>query len=118
MYPNTKAAVIPTEMTFSVSRDGGAYEWAGKTLRSFFSQLSHILDRKTWRLLYDIVRFNACARRLVMNQGKGLADEGTISIGEYLQREAYSDSFRDNYLIVSTVPYPLVILSDPIPGSL
>lgn len=45
-----------------------------------------------------MVRFNACARRLV--KGK---EEEELSIGEYLDREGYSDEFRDNYLIVSLI---------------
>ncbi len=49
-----------------------------------------------WILLYDIMRFNMCARRLL----DGPVELG-LSIGEYLHREGYSDSFRDNYLLVS-----------------
>ena len=33
-----------------------------------------------------------------------------LSIGEYLDREGYSDSFRDNYLIVSIFIFILKIL--------
>lgn len=56
-------------------------------------------------MLYDVLRFNASARRLVgrwnTNNGKGVdGDVVELSIGEYLRREGYSESFRDNYLIV------------------
>ena len=52
-----------------------------------------------WRMIYDVLRFNACARRILLTvEGD---NEYEISIGDYLQREAYSDVFRDNYLIVS-----------------
>lgn len=51
-----------------------------------------------WRLVYDVLRFNACARRLIMGPRGG----EEVSIGEYLEREGYSDSFRDDYLIVSS----------------
>lgn len=56
-----------------------------------------------WRLLYDVLRFNACARRLVIAQKSKKTDELEgldISIGEYLEREGYSDAFRDDYLVV------------------
>lgn len=32
--------------------------------------------------------------------GKGEDDDKELSIGEYLKREEYSDTFRDDYLIV------------------
>lgn len=53
-------------------------------------------------MLYDILRFHACARRLVLKSSCGSNGiGGEISIGTYLERERYSDAFRDNYLIVS-----------------
>ena len=46
------------------------------------------------------MRFNACARRLI---GKTQDGGEEMSIGKYLDREGYSDEFRDNYLIVRRV---------------
>lgn len=92
--------IVPTEMTFSVSRDGGAFEWAGNNLRSVFCQPARLLDRRMWRLLYDVLRFNACARRILFQPVREGSPE--ISIGGYLERNGYSDAFRDDYLIVST----------------
>ncbi|KAF8886197.1 hypothetical protein BD779DRAFT_1611807 [Infundibulicybe gibba] len=99
--------VLPTEMTFSVSRDGGMFEWAGNNLRTVFCQPSRLLDPAMWRLIYDLLRFNACARELVMDTDAGRTkkedeEEEELSIGEYLTREGYSQSFRDNYLIPMT----------------
>lgn len=102
MYPNLKQAIIPTLMQFSVSRDEGLSEWAFKGFSSIFCQAKHILDRGTWRMIYDILRFNACARNLVLESEKFFELEGDaeITIGEYLEREGYSEAFRDNMLIV------------------
>ncbi|CAL1712637.1 unnamed protein product [Somion occarium] len=99
-YPHLRSAILPTEMTFSVSRDQGAFEWAGNNLFTVFTQPSRLLDPKMWRLLYDVLRFNACARQLVMHESKG--NGAKLSIGQYLEREGYSDVFRDNYLIPMT----------------
>lgn len=85
-------------MTFSVSRDHGVFEWAGGSLAGLFCQPSRLLDPRMWRLLYDILRFNACARELVVDKDYYLEN---CSVGEYLAREGYSDTFRDDYLIVS-----------------
>lgn len=84
-------------MTFSVSRDHGAFEWAGNNLFTVFAQPSRLLDPNMWRLVYDVLRFNACARRLAMRWSK---EDANLSVGDYLEREGYSNAFRDNYLIV------------------
>ncbi|KAF8527479.1 FAD/NAD(P)-binding domain-containing protein [Hysterangium stoloniferum] len=90
--------VVPTEMTFSVSRNAGAFEWAGKNLFTVFCQIENLMQPFMWRMIWDILRFNASARKLLLSQ----TEDPSISIGTYLQREGYSDSFRDNYLIPMT----------------
>ncbi|PPQ69909.1 hypothetical protein CVT24_003243 [Panaeolus cyanescens] len=86
-----------TEMTFSISRDSGAFEWAGKNLATVFCQPYRLLDPGMWRMIYDVLRFNACARRVLLED-----QYEEISIGEYLTKEGYSDAFRMNYLIPMT----------------
>jgi len=100
---------VPTEMTFGVSRDLGKFEWAGTSLESIFCQRKNLLYPKMWRMLFDIVRFNQFALDLLENEeiddgkGKGKApSKPEESIGAYLEREGYSDAFRDNYLIPMT----------------
>lgn len=97
-YPTIPIA--PTEMTFSVSRDHGQFEWAGDTIFTIFCQPWRLIDPSMWRMLYDVLRFNASAQRLVGRWNNGAVDVTELSIGEYLDREGYSESFRDNYLIV------------------
>ncbi|KAF9524252.1 amine oxidase [Crepidotus variabilis] len=89
--------VVETEMTFSVTRDGGVFEWAGKNLRTVFCQPHRLLDPQMWRMLYDVLRFNACARKILVDE-----QSVQLSIGEYLDREGYSSVFRNNYLIPMT----------------
>ncbi|KAG7445519.1 FAD/NAD(P)-binding domain-containing protein [Guyanagaster necrorhizus] len=96
-------AILPTQMSFSISRDNGAFEWASDSLATLFCQPWRIFDGTLWRMLYDIFRFNASARRLVSRWNKmDIDDCDGCSIGEYLERGAYSDTFRDNYLIPMT----------------
>ncbi|KAJ7028413.1 FAD/NAD(P)-binding domain-containing protein [Mycena alexandri] len=89
--------ILPTEMTFSVSRDGGLFEWAGSNLMTIFCQPYRLIDPNMWRLIYDVLRFNACARSIITDNS-----DAELSIGEYMDREGYSDSFKDNYLIPMT----------------
>lgn len=94
--------ILPAEMSFTVSRDSGAFEWASRSLSGFFCQRARILDPDMWRMLYDIFRFNACAPGLILGQDAGKEDS-TLSIGEYLASEGYSESFTNNYLLVSAL---------------
>jgi predicted NAD/FAD-binding protein len=93
-------------MTFSVSRDRGMFEWAGRNLMTIFCQPYRLIDPNMWRLIYDVLRFNACARSIITDD----SDE-EFSIGDYLDREGYSDSFKDNYLIVRNSYRPILILT-------
>lgn len=86
-------------MTFSVSRDKGAFEWAGDTIFSVFCQPFRLLDPRMWNLLYDVLRFNACARSLITSMPDGV---GEPSIGEYVDQHGYSDAFKHDYLIPMT----------------
>ncbi|KAK0202214.1 FAD/NAD(P)-binding domain-containing protein [Desarmillaria ectypa] len=101
LYPTID--ILPTQMSFSISRDNGAFEWASDSLATLFCQPWRIFDMTLWRMLYDILRFNASARRLISRWKKmDIDDCDDCSIGEYLERGAYSDTFRDNYLIPMT----------------
>lgn len=101
----------PTEMTFGVSRDQGLFEWAGTSLGAIFSQKRNIFSPKMWRMIFDIIRFNQFSLDLLMEDDEGLSHEksGLLTfngrsetIGEYLDREGYSDAFKDDYLIPMT----------------
>ena len=65
-----------------------------------------------WRMIFDIVRFNQFALDLLINEGEEDAVKETDdilqsvgeteTIGDYLDREGYSEAFRDDYLIPMT----------------
>jgi predicted NAD/FAD-binding protein len=111
-----KVETVPTEMTFGVSHDYGLFEWA-TSLGGMFAQRRNILSPRMWRMIFDIIRFNQFALDLLANEdqhqsyingvgvenGNGNSEDGRLeSIGEYLEREGYSDAFRDDYLIPMT----------------
>lgn len=93
---------METEMTFSVSRDRGAFEWAGKNPFTIFCQASNLLDINMWRMIWDILRFNARASAAVTAVPGSKEDTiGDKSLGEYVKAEGYSTAFIDNYILVS-----------------
>ncbi|KAJ4318081.1 hypothetical protein N0V94_004606 [Neodidymelliopsis sp. IMI 364377] len=110
-YPNfiqfLKALNVKTdmsEMTFGISRDAGAFEWSGTSLGALFAQSSNALKPSFWRMIFDIVRFNQFALDLLsIPPGSPAATKANQeSIGQYLERNGYSDAFRDDYLIPMT----------------
>lgn len=102
--------MVPTEMTFGVSRDHGLFEWAGTSLSSIFCQRRNLLSPRFWRMIFDIVRFNQFALDLLredavaaeLSENGDIIHSSALTIGEYLDREGYSDAFRDNYLMPMT----------------
>jgi len=107
---------VPTEMTFGVSRDMGLFEWAGTSLSAVFAQKSNLLRPSMWHMIFDIIRFNQFALDLLAESDESEKDPSGVngteaifhkprrqeSIGEYLDREGYSESFRNDYLIPMT----------------
>ncbi|TPX15219.1 uncharacterized protein E0L32_004777 [Thyridium curvatum] len=92
---------VPTEMTFGVSRDHGLFEWSGTSLDAVFCQRRNLLSPRLWRMIFDIIRFNQFALDLIRDDAASKT-KSDMTIGEYLERQGYSDAFRDDYLIPMT----------------
>lgn len=80
-----------TDMSFSVSREGGRFEYAAPGL---FAQKRNILRPQFWSMLAEIVRFY----RKAPDDLAGLSGTDT-SLGQYLAREGFSAAFRDDHLL-------------------
>ncbi|KAI1136663.1 FAD/NAD(P)-binding domain-containing protein [Hypoxylon sp. FL0543] len=99
---NVKVKIVQTQMTFGVSRDRGKFEWAGTSLDAIFCQRKNIFSVRMWRLIFDIVRFNQFALDLLKDDDGDSYARPTETIGQYLDREGYSETFRNDYLIPMT----------------
>jgi len=119
-YPNflsflkhQKIEILSTEMSFSVSRDMGAFEWSGSGVSSVFTQLSNLWNLDMYRMILDILGFNTFAPDLLNVEETNELRE--MSIMTYLDQNNYSKAFRDNYLIVLPTPYvsPLLMIPSP-----
>ena len=60
--------VAASEMTFSLSLEEPAIEWAGTSLASLFAQRSNLVRPGFLRMLRDIVRFNRSATAAAIDQ--------------------------------------------------
>jgi uncharacterized protein len=108
LFEEIQVPIAPSEMSFSVSIDAGKktgsskkIEWAGNDLNSFFGQRSNLFSLSFWRMAYDILRFNRLATRLAEEQitAKLEYSEPDERIKDFLDRNRFSTSFRENYFL-------------------
>ena len=108
LFEEIKVPIAPSEMSFSVSIDLSEktghpkkIEWAGNDLNSFFGQRSNLLSLSFWRMAYDILRFNRLATQLAEEQitAKLEYSEPDERIKDFLDRNRFSTSFRENYFL-------------------
>ncbi|MEO8477123.1 MAG: FAD-dependent oxidoreductase [Actinomycetota bacterium] len=97
-YPNLvqlfHALDVPTEpsdMSFSVSRGGGSFEYQARAL-GIFAQPSNLFRRSYRTMVREIFRFTKEAKALV-------GTETDVSTEEWLARRGFSDALRDDFLL-------------------
>lgn len=106
-YPNLCALFqeldikgISTSMGFSVSMDGGKFEWCADTLAGLVATPSNLVNPSFYQMMSDIVRFNKLAKETL-----ALGDSDTkksVTVEQFLKEHAFSDSFTQHYLIPMT----------------
>ena len=108
LFEEIQVPIALSEMSFSVSIDSSeksqkpkTIEWAGNDLNSFFGQRSNLLSFSFWRMAFDILRFNRLATQLANNQIEAghLYAEPDETIANFLDRNRFSQSFRENYFL-------------------
>ncbi len=97
-YPNLTALfdhigveTAPTEMSFAVSFDQGALEYAGTDIRGLFAQPGNVLKPRFWSMIRDLLRFYREAPR-------DLSQVADISLDDYLARGRYGEAFIRDHL--------------------
>ena len=108
LFEEIQVPIAPSEMSFSVSIDASEksaskakIEWAGNDINSFFGQRANLLSPSFWRMAYDILRFNRMATKLALAQIEAghLYKEPDEAISRFLDRNHFSQSFRENYFL-------------------
>jgi predicted NAD/FAD-binding protein len=99
-YPNLTALFAhlgvrskASEMSFAVSLDGGALEYAGTDLGGLFAQRSNIVRPRFWSMLRDLRRFYREAPLDAATLSPG------VSLGEYLDAGDYGAAFQQDHLL-------------------
>ena len=82
-----------SEMSFSVKCERTGLEYCGTSLNTLFAQRTNLFRPSFLQMLMEILRFNRQSPQLLSE------DSSDISLGDYLDRGHYSETFRENYLI-------------------
>ena len=100
-YPNLSALFrhldVPTKpayMSFSVSMDGGALEYASQGLTALFAQKRNLAKPQFWGMLRDLVRFQRTAPLDLAE-----LDRSQLGLDAYLLSRGYGRAFRDHHLL-------------------
>lgn len=105
MLAHLGVALEPSDMTFSASFGGGAYEYGTGTTAALFAQRRRALDPRHLRMLGQILRF--------FRQAPGLADS-PMTLGQALDHLRLGADFRELFLL----PISGAIWSTPSGGML
>lgn len=86
-----------SDMGFSLSLDGGKFEWSGQeqnVVSSFFAQRANLLKPRLWRMLGDMRRFS---REAVEDRAAGRLGDRTL--GAYLAEKSFSRELIEDYVL-------------------
>ena len=100
LFAELQVETAPSIMSFSVkvpgAVNGKTLEWSGTDLNSVFAQRSNLVNPRFWRMLADVVRFNALCTRIANAQREQDLQQPLV---EFLRTHKFSDAFRDWYFL-------------------
>lgn len=111
LFDHLSVETLPSDMSFSMSANGGQLEWMGgglhprATLNGVFAQRANLFSVPFWMMLLDVLRFN---RQSLIDRSAGRLRG--LTLGEYLRMRRYSHRLVQDYL----VPMGAAIWSTPV----
>jgi predicted NAD/FAD-binding protein len=94
MFRGLGVATQDSDMSFGVSLADGAYEYAGDNLATLFLQARNLVSPRHWRMLLEILRFNALTKRLLSREALPAG-----SLGEFLDAHGFCTELGTRYLL-------------------
>jgi predicted NAD/FAD-binding protein len=83
----------PSDMSFAVTDETGDFEYASTSPNGLFANRAHLAAPWFYRMLAEVRRFQAAARRLVANGDRG------PSLGDWLEDNRFSRTFIDRVIV-------------------
>ena len=100
LFEDLAVETVHSDMSFSVQvkkdRTTNDMEWSGTNLSSVFAQRKNLLNRRFWRMLQDLRRFNEVCNALV-----AVGSEAALRqpLGQFLDEKKFSKEFSDWYFL-------------------
>ena len=91
LFSELNVPIAKSDMSFGASLKDGTIEYALRNFDAIFAQRKNILNPRFVKMVWDINRFNTI--------GLTVADDESLTIGQFLQRLKTGDWFRDYYLL-------------------
>ena len=91
LFQRLNVPVVKSNMSFGASLRGGALEYGLAGLNAVFAQRHNIANPRYLGMLRDVFRFNKHAL--------AMAEDKSLTIGDFLQKMRLGDWFRDYYLL-------------------
>jgi uncharacterized protein len=82
-----------SNMSFSLRDERNGLEYNGTSVNSLFAQRRNLVRPSFLVMIRDILRFNGESRRLLA------CGDDTLTLGEYLEQNRYSQAFRERYIV-------------------
>lgn len=100
LFAELGVETAPSDMSFSVqvpgALNGKTLEWSGTDLNSVFAQRANLVNPRFWRMLADVLRFNALCTRIAKEQRE---KELQQPLSDFLRTHKFSEPFRDWYFL-------------------
>jgi uncharacterized protein len=100
LFADLQVETTPSDMSFSVKVPGAlggqALEWSGTDLNTVFAQRRNLVNPRFWRMLADVLRFNALCTRIAKEQREAALQQ---PLSDFLRSHRFSDEFRDWYFL-------------------
>ncbi len=100
LFNELEVETAPSDMSFSVkvpgAVNGRTLEWSGTDLDSVFAQRGNLVNPRFWRMLIDVLRFNALCTRIAQAQAEAELQQ---PLADFLRTHRFSDAFRDWYFL-------------------
>ncbi|ORY36370.1 FAD/NAD(P)-binding domain-containing protein [Rhizoclosmatium globosum] len=122
-YPNflnfldaLKVPLQESDMSFSVSRNKGEFEWNGNNLNTLFAQRENLLSRDMWSMVSQVLRFNTQADQIAQEaddlefdrNGNVRKDSSKahpfskMTLADFFAKFGYDKFFYQNYIVPMT----------------
>jgi len=94
LFDELEVETEPSEMSFSCTSETS--EWASHDLNSVFATRSNLVSPRFWSMIRQMFRFGNEAKEHLPS-----LDE-TMTLGEYLKKNNYDETFAQEYLLPMT----------------